>query len=364
LLSLLAKGEPRGLPGAIIQTVRFQQAAFGRPFDDVAIDAINADGSPAYLDIQSKRSPDFTKSDTEFGKVVQALWATSRSLLWANHRYEAAVAIARTSTRIERDYQQVLDWARRVGDGATFGEHIRRAGFASTGMRDFADAFRFHLEGAGAPTDDETVWQLLRRFQILVFDFEAPGSDWQHRAHERARVVLSPEQASAAQNLWAVLCQIALEYDAAGGSLDRDALIRQLAEKHGFAFAQRSDLRQTFKRLSESTRDALASVSDQIGGVSLSRSNLINAAENALDCSKFLQIVGGSGLGKSGLMKRLASRLETEGVVLFLSPPRIVGGGWMRMASDLDCPIDRTELFIELACGGAASVGTEYGARL
>jgi hypothetical protein len=46
---------PRGLPAAITRTVAFQQRGSGRPLDDVVVPAINADGSPAALEIQAKR---------------------------------------------------------------------------------------------------------------------------------------------------------------------------------------------------------------------------------------------------------------------------------------------------------------------
>jgi hypothetical protein len=62
LLTLLGHGEPRGLPGAVTRSVRFQQSAHGRPLDDVTIDAVNADGSNAFLDIQAKRTVNFTRS--------------------------------------------------------------------------------------------------------------------------------------------------------------------------------------------------------------------------------------------------------------------------------------------------------------
>ena len=90
-------------------------------------------------------------------------------------------------------------------DGATFAAHIKREKFASDGMRDFVGVFRGNLAAAGAPNDDETVWHLLRRFQILVFDFESPGSDYEHRARERARLALAADQANRAAELWPVL---------------------------------------------------------------------------------------------------------------------------------------------------------------
>ena len=156
-MTLLGHGEPRGLPGAVTRAVRFQQSAHGRPLDDVTIDAINADGSNAFLDMQAKRTINFTRSDENFADIVQRLWATAQKPQFAVARYEVAVAVARTSTRIERDCQQVLQWARQLESGGSFAAHMQLPGFASNGMREFVEAFRHHLAAAGAPSDDETV---------------------------------------------------------------------------------------------------------------------------------------------------------------------------------------------------------------
>jgi hypothetical protein len=87
-------------------------------------------------------------------------------------------------------------------------------------MWDFVDVFRANLVAAGAPNDDETVCRLLRRFQILVFDFESPGSDYENRARERARLALATDQADRAADLWPVLIDQAGACARAGGALD------------------------------------------------------------------------------------------------------------------------------------------------
>jgi hypothetical protein len=172
LLSMLSGGEPRGLPGATIRTVELQQRGSGRPVDDVIITATNADGSAAILEIQAKRTLTFTASDEEFADVLAQMWDAAQKPEFKTIRYELAVAIARTTTRVEHDCQEVLHWARHLPDGAGFSVHINREKFASKGTRDFVDVFRRNLATAGASTDDETVWWLLRHFQIFVFDFE------------------------------------------------------------------------------------------------------------------------------------------------------------------------------------------------
>jgi hypothetical protein len=355
-LALIGGGEPRGLPGALIRRVRFQQSAHGRPLDDVTIDAVNADGSEAFLDIQAKRTIDFTVGNQEFADVVRRLWGTAQKSEFASARYELAVAIARTSTRIERDCQQVLEWARQLTDAGSFAAHMQRRGFASNGMRAFVEAFRHHLANVEAPTDNETVWHLLRRFKILVFDFESPGSDYDHRAREQGRALLALKQVALAADLWSALADAALACDAAGGGMDRPELIRILQETHGFSFGDRPDLREVHARLSEASADALADIKDDVSGARLSRVELVEAADQALEQNRVVQIVGAAGVGKSGILKYLALRQRGDGTTIVLSPGRIVSGGWTRMAQVIGCAAGRNELFNELGCGGGATL--------
>jgi hypothetical protein len=202
LLALLTSGEPRCLPNAVARSIQFQGAVDDRPFDDVIVSALNTDGSSAILEVQAKRTIDFTASNPEYRDAVRRLWAAAQKPEFGSSRYEMAVAIARTSTHIERSCQEVLHWARKHSDAASFERHLGISGYASDGMRRFVQAFRHQLDSTGAPNDINTVWGLLRRFSILAFDFEAPGSGWENMARERARLALDPSHADRAYDLW------------------------------------------------------------------------------------------------------------------------------------------------------------------
>jgi hypothetical protein len=356
LLSLLISSEPRGLPGAITRTVAFQQRGSGRPLDDVVIQATNADGSAATLEIQAKRTLTFTATDTEFEEVVAQIWAAAQKSEFGSSRYEVAVAIARSTTRVEASCQEVLHWARQLPDGATFAAHINLEGFSSKGMRDFVEVFRANLLAAGAPADDETLWRLLRRFQILVFDFESYGSDYEHRARERARLTLIPEQAGRAGELWPILIEQAGASARAGGAQDRNAVLTPLREQHNFQFDRRANLRSVDSRLSEAASRTLDDIKDQVGGARLARTELVDMAYIKLEQRRILNIVGGPGVGKSSVMKHLADRLQPEGRIVVLGNGRIIAGGWLQMSHVIDCPVSQDELFNELGCGGCATL--------
>jgi hypothetical protein len=356
LLSLLTSSEPRGLAGAAIRTVEFQQRGSGRPLDDVIVNATNADGSAAILEIQAKRTLTFAASDDEFKDVVARIAEAAQKPEFEASRYELAVAIARTTTRVELACQEVLHWARQLPDGATFKAHVDREKFSSKGMRDFVDVFRANLAAAAASTDDETIWRILRRFQILVFDFESPGSDYEYRARERARLALTADSANRAADLWPVLIDQAGACARAGGALNRAAVVTPLEIQHGFRFDQRADLRLVEARLSEAADHALDEIKDQVGGVRLARTELVDRAYAALEPHRTLHIVGAPGVGKSWIMKHLARRLQPEGRIIVLRNGRIVPGGWLPMAHLFGCAVSQDELFNELGCGGGATL--------
>lgn len=358
LLALVANSEPRGLPGATTQRVQFQQAPAGCPMDDVVVQAVGADGSPATLELQAKRTLDFTRSDAQFKNIVRRMWLAAQKPEFTSTRYELAVAIARSSTRIEQACQEVLHWARQQTDATTFEANINLNGFASEPMRDFVAVFRENLAAAGAPTDADTVWQLLRRFNILVFDFETPGSDYEHRARERGRMALVADQASRAAELWPILATTALDLARAGGDIDRGELKRRLQEPYGLLFGEAADLRNVNAKLAAAAHDALGDIKDQVGGVRLARTHTIACAEALLEQHRSLEIAGEPGVGKSAVLKHLAQRLAPEGSIIVIAPGRIVPGGWMAMADVLGCPggVTRDQLFNELGCCGGATL--------
>ena len=324
--------------------------------DDVIVHAAAADGSEAVLEIQAKRTLTFAASDVQFIQVVAQLWRAANKPEFVEGRYELAVALSRTSTRIEQSCQEVLHWARQLPDAATFTAHMSREKFASNAMRDFVDVFRRNLAAANALCDDETVWSLLRRFQILVFDFEAPGSDYEHRASERARLALAPDQTKRASELWPILIGYAGACARAGGARDRPSVIAQLTSEHGFRFGSRPALRSVISRLSEEAEQALDQIKDRVGGVHLPRTPLIEEAKGSLEQHRILHIVGAPGVGKSWVLKTLAQRVQPEGRVIVLRNGRIIPGGWTQMAHVIGCSITRDELFNELACGGGVTL--------
>src|SRR5262249_27120920 len=155
------------------------------------------DGETASLQIQVKRTVTFAPSDTVFRDVVRQLAQAIRSIDVSDRQHQFAVATQVSTLKIAGSYQDLLRWAREVGSASTFFTRVERKHVGNDDMRSFVATFKTHLSEEGI-SDDETAWQILRRFQILSFDFNNTGSLATELMVERAQNVLVPEERSKA----------------------------------------------------------------------------------------------------------------------------------------------------------------------
>lgn len=353
LLSMLTGSEPRGLPGTIIDRVEFQRAAEGRPLDDVIVHAHDPRGQAAVLEVQVKRAISFAPSDAVFRKVVEQIVEASRRPGFWDIRYELAIATAKTSRKIDGAYQEVLTWARQLGSAATFMARVARHGSANPDMRTFVSTFKSHLREAGSPDDDETVWRLLRRLQILVFDFTAQGSASEELARERAAHALHSDDAAKAGNLWATLTELAIAIAASGGDRNRPRLIEDLKPYH-FRFAGERRTATARAALAEASEAALSDIGDRVGEARLTRHQHVAVVSAALDQGRYVEIRGDAGVGKSGVLKHFAEQISAEARLIVLSPDRTTPKGWTTMRQVLGFDGTARELLADLAIDGGA----------
>lgn len=353
---MLAHAEPRGLPGTTIDRIEFQRGDDGFPLDDVVVHAHeNTTGSAATLQIQVKRSIKFSSGDAIFKKVVgQIAMAIAEPDFWTG-RNELAIATSGTSRKIDGAYQDVLRWARQLGSAKAFFERLNRSGTANNDMRTFVETLRDHLRDAGAAHDEATAWNVLRRLQILIFDYTAVGSAAEELSRERAIRVLPPEDAASASVLWGVLTDLSEEIAADGGDRVRARLLADLTNKSIRVAGDRrfSDVRAA---VAEESAQALADMVDCIGGTILARTERIRAINEARDLGRYLEIRGDAGVGKSGILKHFAELFATEGRMIVLSPGRIQPRGWAAMRATLGFNGTARDLLGDLASDGGAAL--------
>ena len=354
LLTLLIGAEPRGLPGTSIDRVEFQRGPEGHPLDDIVVHAHDRQGNNAVLEIQVKRTVSFAPSDREFKKIVGQISEVSRDDRFQSRKHELAVAVAHTSQRIDASYQDVLTWARQLGSHDSFFRRINRSGSANCSMRTFVRTFRDDLREAGLADNDETVWLLLSRFQILPFDYAAQGSLVESWDKERASQVLHSDASHQAANLWGRLIELVLDTASSAGEFEPVGLRKvlggsfRLSGSHQYATARTA--------LAEAARHALDDINDQVRHASLFRTDRLDAVRAALTRGRYVEIRGDGGVGKSALLKHFARQLAHESPIMVLSPKRTTRGGWTAMRSVLGFDGSARNLLVDLASSGGATL--------
>jgi hypothetical protein len=351
LLSMLAGGDPRGLPGTTVTKIEFQRAS-ERPLDDVIVHATDCQAKQAVLEIQVKRAIDFTSSDPAFRALVAQVAKAAAKPEFDTQRYELAVATERTSTNIERSYQEVLSWARKLGTVETFFSRLNQTRLANSFMRKFVESFRANLKLAGAAHDNAALWRILTRFQILVFDFNQEGSATEILVRDRCGMLLAPEEALKAGAFWQTLVALALEGSAKGGEKTPVQIRETLVNEYHYCFAGDRQLSNARAALQEASFGALQDISSQVGSAHIDRAAHVASVHAALDKGRYVEIKGAAGVGKSAVLKHVAEKIGIEARVVVLSPARTLPHGWLSLRATLGCTVSAREFLSDVASDG------------
>ncbi|OUS04246.1 hypothetical protein A9Q96_14940 [Rhodobacterales bacterium 52_120_T64] len=355
LLSMLADAPARGLPGSTIEKVSFQQGDDGFPMDDVIVTARSSSGEIATLEIQAKRSITFAPKDAVFKKVMsQVVDSVKKEGFWKRDA-QLAIATHQASRQITGPYQEVLSWARETDTEKSFFARLRRKGTASPAMKSFVSTFRNHLSTYGAKHEDIDVWRLLKRFQILIFDFSKESGAEDYWAIDRAKGLLVEKERDRASSLWSSIITIGLATDTVAGVCNRAQLLKKLSTE-GFELEARWGARAALSNLAEASGFAMDDVSGSIKRISIPRHDRLEAVHTSLSKGRYLEIQGGSGVGKSAIMKRYISQMGNSRSVVFLSPNRTTAGGWQELRHKLEFCGNAKEFLTEVSASGSSII--------
>jgi hypothetical protein len=346
-LALLASTEPLGLPGAVVDRLEFQRGGQGHPLDDVIVRGMTPQGENRCLEVQVKRSMAFTENDANFQSVVDGIVRARE--IEPDRRF--TVAIERTTGVIENGVQEVLELAQQTIDAASFLKLLETPGRSNKDMRAFVAAFRALL-AAKDETGDDVLYDILRSFSVLTFDYARPNSMAEHHDRLRARH-LAFEKSGV--DLYDSLFGLVLRADAIGGELNRDELVRKLNDL-GVSVGVAPGLAVVRRHIEELSRHALQDIGITVKGCRLAREKPRRELEKLLQAAEthggVVEISGPSGVGKSGLLRTAIEAREAVSRILVLAPDRTPSGGWpaMRAVFGIDATAD--ELLSDLACDG------------
>jgi hypothetical protein len=147
----------------------------------------------------------------------------------------------------------------------------------------------------------------------------------------RLRDCLAAGDVDQAPLLWTTPRQMARNSAGKAGEFDRPRLVRELARL--FRLRAAPSLSGDLDKITALTRDWVADIQDDVGGTRLDRAALTAKLADALADTRFVQIRGLPGSGKSVLLRQRVEADLARGPVLFLKSDRLEGKGWTSFAT-------------------------------
>lgn len=353
LASVLCEAPARGLPGLRAVEARTQCAAFGEPLDDIVVTGVSENGRATKLHLQIKSTLTFTENDAEWTDILRCAWNTWSAESFDPVSERVGVGISTYNTQVDRHYQLVLNWAMHSIDGDHFVERTEKEDFSHAVRRAFVQSVRNVLsEHAGRALTNDELWGLLRCFVIVHFDFQTEQSSRDAaNVIDRLQGLLAPDKRDQADRVWDYLVQRAGQLIPAGGGASRSTLAGQLAAE-GLPTGAAPSYWKDVQAIHRESERALRDIRSDIHGLKLHRPDAYLQTRDALTNSRFIQIVGEPGTGKSALLKEIAEDCVRIGPVFVLKDGRIHPRGWSAHAHILNVSDALPALLREFGCCG------------
>jgi hypothetical protein len=358
LAALLQQGFAAGIADRTVCRVALQQRDFGEPLDDVIVDFQTDQRDLARLSLQVKRSLTISSasSNTDFRDVIRDCWSTFNKPDFRRGTDRYGPAVGDVATDKIRDLQTLCELARASTTLAEFEARFAPGGNASATVRQIKNDIASLIErAAGSACSGQDLKDFLAHLVLIKFDFLHEGQTHLPTALNGLRTCLATGEAIQALALWDRLCTLAREGAGRSAVFDRPTLVRSLSA--AFRLAAALSFRQDLERLKSLAQQWLADIEDDVAGTRLERATLSAELETKLASSRWIQIRGLPGGGKSVLLRRRVEADIARGPVFFLKSGRLEGTGWPSFATANGLSnASLRDLLVELAATGSSTL--------
>ena len=317
-LSLLLCGHPAvGMEG-VTTGVSLQTRWRGAALDDIAVLTDIGEGRHRRLYVAVRHSIRLTQNDRNFSDVLTAAWRTFTASDDTFDRTTDRVAVAFGSELPNYDAMRAL---LRTADASSSAEEFDcRAsipGFVSQEQRNILGRLREMISGvAGQEVESEDLWQFLRCFLLLRFDFGEGDGVHSVLCRIALQGVVQDGDPESAARLFDFLWRQAEKLASEAGTVDRDGLWQRVVNA-GILLRDREDYSSDLARLREHREILIRRMLDRLlGQVHVPRIELAQRIRDSLDTNLITVVKGEPGAGKSALLKGIISELARQGEVL------------------------------------------------
>lgn len=324
--------------------------------DDIIVTGRSLDGSLRTLSLQVKRELTISgaPSNRDFRDIVAKGLATIRGSEFHTDRDRIGSVTGSIAQQSERAVETVCEWGRSSLDLNSFQAHFA-AGVAGEEYRRVYDSVQAALVAACPTATDKDLYLFLRHFVLVTVNLLHEGStDEAHAVGLLSRCVSAPDSARA-HELWQSLILLARDGAGRAAQFDRTCLLGRVRGR--FRFTAAPSLQDNLARLREESVAALAEIANEVDGIHSPRLTVVAEVGRVIAEYRFVQIAGLPGVGKSAVLRDVATSYIDTGAVLFLKADRLHGKSWLSHCAELGitwAPLKST--LVEIAAAGTAIV--------
>ena len=328
LAALLHEDAAGGIEGTVCR-VAVQQHSQGEPLDDLVVDALLA-SEPRRLSLQVKRELTISAaiSNNDFRELIANAVATRAKGDFRVGTDRYGFVARRVGDDRFNALQRIIGWAQ---SSPTVAEFVSRFTPGREASKDVID-LRHELRTLIKPTSDEQEADFYRHFVALRMDgLEPPGDRWAALTNRLGQLTKAGQAEGPA--FARILCNQVRFGEGVAKVWTRPSLLAELrlllplkvAPSYASDIAILNDL---------ATKSAL-DIRQDIAGLSIDRSALVDSAEATASRFKLSNISGLPGCGKSVVLRGLVERAAACGPLLFIKSDRIEAGSWATFATSI-----------------------------
>ncbi len=347
-LAALLRGERAAGQEGTVTSVAVQQAGHGHPMDDLIVE-FKHDDSRRRLSLQVKRTITISKaaSNTDFREIIAGAVATRATPDFQPDLDVYGFVVENVAANRFRTLNRLVDWAKSSPTGKDFARRFTGGGSAAAAERHLRDELSSLIESE-SPDDEANFY---RQLSALKLEGLMAGGAFRAEVVNRLQELIASDEDGQGVLLFDRLCRIARDGAGTACTWIRHTLLNQLCGNVRLKvtpnYRTDVDLLQSFSSA------GMADVSEEIEGFRVERPTLEKNVRDRLAECRLVNISGLPGCGKSAMLKRIASKCDAKGPILFLKSDRLMETSWLTFAAAIGvCHRAIADLLAEIGTAG------------
>lgn len=231
LAALLAKRKTSGCDGIVIE-VAVQQRNFGKPLDDVIVKWEDNSKRVGVTSLQVKKELIISsaKNNSDFREVIRDSWNTFKRNDFQIGLDKYGAAVGNVALQKFRDITALCEMARESNEVSHFSTRLTSECISKTQLEISDDIKKIVLEENGIEPTIKDLREFLAHFIIVKFDFLHEGEVSSSEAELHLNEILKPDHTHLVSLVWSHLHTIIRKSAAKSGVYNFDRIINELAK--------------------------------------------------------------------------------------------------------------------------------------